>query len=206
MSFWRKFIAPRRITVAVADKTRRAASPNIAAKIVTKTHFAFTADHGLAALGLAAAAGSASFAGYMMTTDNSHPRFGGAEHLMLFARPIRNVPVQVATAPKPADQAIDYTATATIPSGTAAQEPRASERKGPANKSETPDAQRLVPLKNYILRKVHDDVALVEGRNGSYEVEAGSLLPEAGWVVSIEKRGDKWVVVTSEGIIGDGRP
>ena len=49
---------------------------------------ALTFDHGLVAAGVAAAVGSASFAGFMIARDNSHPLFGGIEHLMIFAQPI----------------------------------------------------------------------------------------------------------------------
>ena len=49
---------------------------------------ALTFDHGLVAAGIAAAVGSASFAGFMLARDNSHPIFGGIEHLMIFAQPI----------------------------------------------------------------------------------------------------------------------
>ena len=46
-----------------------------------------TFDKGLGALGIFAAVGSASFAAYMINADNSHPRFVGGEHFMLFAQP-----------------------------------------------------------------------------------------------------------------------
>jgi hypothetical protein len=52
-----------------------------------------------------------------------------------------------------------------------------------------------------VLRDVYDGVALVEGRDGYQEVAVGQMLPGAGRVEAIERRGDRWVVVTSLGLI-----
>jgi hypothetical protein len=59
----------------------------------------------------------------------------------------------------------------------------------------------VVPMRGYVLRAVEDGVALVETRFGLREIQPGQTLPGAGRVQSIERRGRKWVVVTSEGII-----
>ena len=61
-----------------------------------------------------------------------------------------------------------------------------------------------LPLGSYVLRDVYDGIALVEGRNGGIrEVTPGEVLPGAGEVRSIERRGRAWIVVTSRGIIDD---
>ncbi|WOJ88668.1 hypothetical protein RZS28_12685 [Methylocapsa polymorpha] len=77
-----------------------------------------TVDHGLVAVGVAAAIGSAVFAGYMMTHDNSRPAFGGAEHLKLFAQPLnsgwRRAPVG---AGRVGGRPVDYNATGSIRHG-----------------------------------------------------------------------------------------
>ncbi|MGE3248088.1 MAG: hypothetical protein AB7F96_15830 [Beijerinckiaceae bacterium] len=54
----------------------------------------------------------------------------------------------------------------------------------------------------YVLRDVSGGVALVEGRNGELlEVYPGIRLPGAGRVRSINRRGGKWIVVTTLGTI-----
>ena len=60
-------------------------------------------------------------------------------------------------------------------------------------------------LEDYIVRKVLDGVALVEGRRGIVEVEPGSNLPGAGRVEEIRRQDGRWVVVTSKGLIVPGR-
>jgi hypothetical protein len=56
-------------------------------------------------------------------------------------------------------------------------------------------------VQNYVLREVADGVALIEGPDGLREVWPGRGVPGAGKVVSIERQGGKWVVITSEGLI-----
>lgn len=56
-------------------------------------------------------------------------------------------------------------------------------------------------IRGYVLRGVADGVALVQTRTGLREIAPGDKLAGAGRVQSIEKRGRRWVVVTTEGII-----
>ncbi len=56
-------------------------------------------------------------------------------------------------------------------------------------------------IRGYVLRGVADGVALVQTRTGLREIAPGDRLAGAGRVQSIEKRGRRWVVVTTEGII-----
>jgi len=56
-------------------------------------------------------------------------------------------------------------------------------------------------IDSYVLHKVFDGVALVEGRRGLMEVEPGSILPGAGRVEEIRRQDGRWVVVTTRGMI-----
>jgi len=62
------------------------------------------------------------------------------------------------------------------------------------------------PLRGYWLVEAHDDFAVVDGRDGPQQVAPGDVLPGAGRVLRIERRGHDWVVVTSSGIIVGDQP
>jgi hypothetical protein len=64
-----------------------------------------------------------------------------------------------------------------------------------------PRARAPKPISGWLVHSVRDDLALVEGNGLHYEVREGELLPDAGIVRSIKKRGDKWVVLTNKGVI-----
>lgn len=60
-------------------------------------------------------------------------------------------------------------------------------------------------LQGFVLRDVHNGLALIEGRDGDREVGPGDILPGAGRIERIERRGRDWAVLTSVGtIVGDG--
>jgi hypothetical protein len=59
------------------------------------------------------------------------------------------------------------------------------------------------PIQGWVLREVYGGIALVEGRGGYREVQVGEAIPGAGKVEAIEKRGRRWVVVTSQGLIAE---
>jgi hypothetical protein len=62
------------------------------------------------------------------------------------------------------------------------------------------------PLEGWTLREVYDGAALVEGKNRRlYEVMPGGVIPGAGRVEAIERRGRNWVVLTDKGFIGSSR-
>jgi hypothetical protein len=61
------------------------------------------------------------------------------------------------------------------------------------------------PIGGWHVHKVEDDTAIVQGKGAHYEVRVGELLPSAGIVRSIKKRGQQWVVFTSKGIITEPR-
>jgi len=56
-------------------------------------------------------------------------------------------------------------------------------------------------LQDYVLRRVYDGAALIEGRNGIIEVEAGETAPGLGRIEAIKRQDGRWVVVTARGLI-----
>lgn len=57
------------------------------------------------------------------------------------------------------------------------------------------------PIRNWVVREVHGNVAIVEGPYGYREIGPGDMLPGAGRVERIERRGRDWAVVTNQGTI-----
>ena len=60
-------------------------------------------------------------------------------------------------------------------------------------------------ITNWVVRDVYAGVAVVESPHGSMEVAPGELIPGAGTVKSIERRGGGWIVITSRGLIDSAR-
>ena len=56
-------------------------------------------------------------------------------------------------------------------------------------------------IPNWILREVIDGTAILQGPRGIIEVSTGDLIPGVGLVQSIAKRGGRWIVATSKGVI-----
>lgn len=63
------------------------------------------------------------------------------------------------------------------------------------------EANRLPTVVGWRIRDVGNGGALIEGREGLYEVYAGDPLPGLGRVDAIRKQDGRWVVVTSKGLI-----
>lgn len=57
------------------------------------------------------------------------------------------------------------------------------------------------PIPGWIVRRVYDGVALIEGRDGIIEAEPGALIPGIGRVQEIKRDRGRWLVVTSQGLI-----
>ncbi|MFC7052765.1 hypothetical protein ACFQI3_08715 [Hansschlegelia quercus] len=72
---------------------------------------------------------------------------------------------------------------------------------GSVAKSEPAAAPPSPVVKGWTLREVYDDVAVLQGRRGTIEVERGATAPGIGRVKSIERRAGEWVVVTDRGLI-----
>ena len=64
-----------------------------------------------------------------------------------------------------------------------------------------PDVGRLPKVEGWVLRDVGNGGALIEGRQGIFEVYAGDPVPGLGRVDAIRKQDGKWVVVTTKGLI-----
>ena len=60
---------------------------------------------------------------------------------------------------------------------------------------------RLPKVEGWVLRDVARGGALIEGRQGIYEVYAGDPVPGLGRVDAIRRQDGRWVVVTSKGLI-----
>ena len=56
-------------------------------------------------------------------------------------------------------------------------------------------------LQDFVLRRVYDGAALIEGRNGIIEVEPGIVAPGLGRIEAIKRQDGRWVVVTARGLI-----
>jgi hypothetical protein len=63
------------------------------------------------------------------------------------------------------------------------------------------DAGKLPVVQGWSLRDVNHGLALIEGRNGFYEVYAGDPIPGLGRVDSIKRQDGRWVVVTTKGLV-----
>ena len=64
-----------------------------------------------------------------------------------------------------------------------------------------PEVARLPTVQGWVLRDVVDGGALIEGRQGIFEVYAGDPVPGLGRVDAIRKQDGRWVVVTSKGLV-----
>ena len=71
----------------------------------------------------------------------------------------------------------------------------------PAATPKPVDAGRLPVVQGWSLRDVNHGLALIEGRNGFYEVYAGDPIPGLGRVDSIKRQDGRWVVVTTKGLV-----
>jgi len=179
------------------------------AKAASAHILALTVDHGLVAAGVAAAIGSASFAGFMVTRDNSHPLFGGIEHLMIFAQPIGATGGLRRQEPEMAMvRSVDTDATGSIklPPLRAGDDGAVSAWSGaPPDVADKPDAARA-PVKGYVLRFTRKGAMVVDGPKGSYGAAPGVVLPDRGRILSIQNRNGRWVVLTENGMIAEAAP
>jgi hypothetical protein len=99
----------------------------------------------------------------------------------------------VVAAAQPATK--DATVTGSIAPATAAAPASAPK---PEVKAEV---ARLPTIEGWVLRDVADGVALIQGRQGMFEVYAGDPVPGLGRVDAIRRQDGHWVVVTSKGLI-----
>jgi hypothetical protein len=100
-------------------------------------------------------------------------------------------PVPVAAAPAAPKEVKEVTGSITPPAA-------AAQAAATAPKVEV---GRLPTVEGWILRDVANGGALIEGRQGVYEVYAGDPVPGLGRVDAIRRQDGRWVVVTSKGLI-----
>ncbi|MCI0601151.1 MAG: hypothetical protein L0Y60_16880 [Beijerinckiaceae bacterium] len=68
------------------------------------------------------------------------------------------------------------------------------------------DGQRKPRLiTSWVVRDVYGGIALLESPRGAIEVAPGEIIPGAGRVKSIERRGPGWIVITSQGLVDSAR-
>ena len=63
--------------------------------------------------------------------------------------------------------------------------------------------QNLRPpvVQGWVLRRVYDGAALIEGRDGIIEVETGMVAPGLGRIEGIKRQDGRWVVLTARGLV-----
>jgi hypothetical protein len=71
----------------------------------------------------------------------------------------------------------------------------------PATAAPKVEVARLPTVDGWVLRNVAHGGALIEGRQGIYEVYAGDPVPGLGRVDAIRRQDGRWVVVTSKGLV-----
>jgi hypothetical protein len=64
-----------------------------------------------------------------------------------------------------------------------------------------PEVGRLPIIDSWVLQDVGRGGALIEGRQGVYEVYAGDVIPGLGRIDAVRRQDGRWVVVTSRGLI-----
>jgi len=181
----------RRSVVAGVSKRRfpsRRSSKDINA--IPAKVFAFTADHGLRAAGVAAAIGSAAFA-TVMISQNSHPAtLKGTGYPEVFERAFRARSHQ-----SQFHAIIDYNITGSISKDDSGQ---TAQNTVPASNIDGNAASASANTNNnYVLRFVHKEAALLQNNHDFYVVRRGTILPRAGKVLSIARLGNKWILVTA---------
>lgn len=154
-----------------------------------------TTDRAIAAAGLAAAAGSAGFAGYMiLTTGGVGGRDSRTSSALALAPPSISQLRQRQTE-SGASVLFDHEATGAIHSRRVSAEPPLS------NSARLPQSVRDHVIETYVLRFVDQDAALVQGPSGVSAVVPGMRLPDVGTVLAIERREGAWIVLTESGVI-----
>jgi hypothetical protein len=93
----------------------------------------------------------------------------------------------------------DASGSITAPTGAAPLPLPAASSPPPASPKQ--EAAHPPTVEGWILRDVGNGGALIEGRNGLYEVYAGDPVPGLGRIDAIRKLDGRWVVVTPKGLI-----
>ena len=67
------------------------------------------------------------------------------------------------------------------------------------------EQQRPPLVAGWVLRDIFDGRAVIESRDGLYEVGPGSNIPGLGRIETIKRQDGRWVVVTPRGLIVSSR-
>lgn len=95
-------------------------------------------------------------------------------------------------------------ATAANPAQAAQAAHAAQDITGSISKPQTTEpngALKNTIVQGWVLRRVVDGAALIEGRDGIIEVEAGDVAPGIGRIEAIKRQDGRWVVVTARGLV-----
>jgi hypothetical protein len=114
---------------------------------------------------------------------------GQAEQRRAAATPAATT-TTAAVAPRPANADV---------TGSIASRPQTPQTQLPAFDAQAALRQSVVP--GWVLRRVYDGAALIEGRDGIIEVEPGVVAPGLGRIEGIKRQDGRWVVVTSRGLV-----
>jgi hypothetical protein len=101
-------------------------------------------------------------------------------------------PAQAAAAAAPAKEITGSVAPTQVATAAAA---------APVAAAPKPEVGRLPTIEGWRLRNAGNGGALIEGRDGLYEVYPGDPIPGVGRVDAIRRQDGRWVVVTSKGLI-----
>lgn len=175
-------LSPRHLTAPTVSRRPGYARPSTGAEILRRTRAA-ALERMVVGLCLGLAMVSGSFAAYsILGASNAYsvqpflPALSGGFAWRRNVAPAREAALD-----------LDPTTTGSLPDPVAK----------PAARTEPAPGAR-----GYVLRRVSDGAALVEGPEGLRQVVLGAVLPGAGRVLSIRATGSGWVVITSETIIG----
>jgi hypothetical protein len=164
---------------------------------------AITVDQGLAAAGTAVALLSFGFALFMVSQNNRRTGFERDEVFHVSPK-LSNTLTHFSRRPLTtfSRQSIDFGATGSIVSFQARHEVRGQKAGNTTNQIPITTHRQSA---SYILSFVYKKMALVEGSHGLYATRVGTALPDAGKVMSIEKRGNQWILVAERAIIAEGK-
>ena len=153
-----------------------------------------TTERALVLTGILLAGGAASFATLMLTDRDHVPVFPGGEHLAIFSQPATRLHDRPLVARAPASLINSPLLVDPMPVGSLPDS-----GKPPGTPSSLPVVHTLA---GFSVRGIYGGKAMVQTADGFMMVEPGKVIPGAGEVQRIERHGQEWVIITSEGIIG----
>ncbi|WP_159725952.1 hypothetical protein [Methylosinus sp. Ce-a6] len=129
-------------------------------------------------VGVGLAVVSTAFAAYMISDAERQPQFAGLEHLAIYSRPTAIAAKRMQT--QIADQRgkVDFTPVGSIG-----------------------ESQSEAGVPGFSLLSVRAGVALLQTPKAIVKVSPGDLVEGLGRVTALERRGEKWALVTTGGVI-----